>query len=126
MQALVVDDSKIVRKVTRNMLEPMGYTVAEAEDGLKAVEYCQQQPMPQLIMMDHNMPEMMGLDAVIEIRKMANGGDPTIVMCTTMNDMEFIQQAMIGGANEFIMKPFDAEILHTKLEQLGILPGQAS
>lgn len=125
MQALVVDDSKIVRKVTRNMLEPMGYTVAEVEDGRKAVEYCQGK-MPGLIMMDHNMPEMMGLDAVIEIRKIAGGETPVIVMCTTMNDMEFIQQAMINGANEFIMKPFDAEILQTKLEQLGILPGQAS
>ena len=125
MLALVVDDSKIVRKVTRNMLEPMGYTVAEAEDGVKAVEFCQGQ-MPQLIMMDHNMPEMMGLDAVIAIRAMAGGDAPQIVMCTTMNDMEFIQNAIMGGANEFIMKPFDAEILQTKLEQLGILPGQAS
>jgi two-component system chemotaxis response regulator CheY len=125
MQALIVDDSKIVRKVTRNMLEPMGYVVAEAEDGVKAVEYCQVQ-MPRLIMMDHNMPEMMGLDAVIAIRAMTGGDAPVIVMCTTMNDMDFIQSAIMGGANEFIMKPFDAEILQTKLEQLDILPSQAS
>lgn len=125
MLALVVDDSKIVRKVTRNMLEPLGYTVAEAEDGVKAVDFCKGK-MPALIMMDHNMPEMMGLDAVIAIRALNGGDAPQIVMCTTMNDMEFIQNAIMGGANEFIMKPFDAEILQTKLEQLGILPGQAS
>jgi two-component system chemotaxis response regulator CheY len=123
MQALVVDDSKIVRKVTRNMLEPMGYSVAEAEDGKKAVEYCQGQ-MPDLILMDHNMPEMTGLEAVAVIRQMPNGGDPVIVMCTTMNEMDFIQKAIMNGANEFVMKPFDAEILQSKLEQLDILPKQ--
>jgi two-component system chemotaxis response regulator CheY len=124
MKALIVDDSKIVRKVTRNMLEPMGLAVDEAEDGQKAVEYCQQ-TMPELILMDHNMPVMNGLDAVMTIRQLINGDKPTIVMCTTMNEMEFIQKAMMNGANEFVMKPFDAEILRGKFEQLGILPEQA-
>lgn len=124
MKALVVDDSKIVRKVTRNMLEPMGFTVDEAEDGQKAVEYCQS-TIPDLILMDHNMPVMNGLDAVMTIRQLIGGDRPVIVMCTTMNEMEFIQKAMMNGANEFVMKPFDADILHGKFEQLGVLPEQA-
>lgn len=124
MKALVVDDSKIVRKVTRNMLEPMGFTVDEAEDGQKSVEYCQD-AMPDLILMDHNMPVMNGLDAVMTIRQMIDGDKPIIIMCTTMNEMEFIQKAMMNGANEFVMKPFDGDILRGKFEQLGILPEQA-
>ncbi len=126
MQVLIVDDSKIVRKVTRNMLEPMGYMINEAEDGQKAVEYCQQNPMPAIILMDHNMPVMNGLDSVMAIRQLIDGDKPVIIMCTTMNDMDFIQKAMMNGANEFVMKPFDADILHGKFDQLGILPDQAS
>lgn len=124
MQVLVVDDSKIVRKVTRNMLEPMGFKVDEAEDGQKAVDYCQNE-MPEIILMDHNMPVMNGLDAVMSIRQMIDGHKPVIIMCTTMNEMDFIQSAMMNGANEFVMKPFDADILQGKFEQLGIMPDQA-
>lgn len=124
MKILAVDDSKIVRKVTRGMLEPMGFAVDEAEDGQKAVDYCQEH-MPDLILMDHNMPVMNGLDAVMAIRQLIDGDKPVIIMCTTMNEMEFIQKAMMNGANEFVMKPFDADILRGKFEQLGILPEQA-
>jgi two-component system chemotaxis response regulator CheY len=124
MKILAVDDSKIVRKVTRGMLEPMGFAVDEAEDGQKAVDYCQDQ-MPDVILMDHNMPVMNGLDAVMAIRQLIDGDKPIIIMCTTMNEMEFIQKAMMNGANEFVMKPFDADILRGKFEQLGILPEQA-
>ncbi len=124
VQALVVDDSKIVRKVTRKILEPLGFTVDEAEDGRMAVDYCRLK-QPALIMMDHNMPEMMGLDSIRAIRQLPNGDKPVIVMCTTRNEMDFILTAMQEGANEFVMKPFDAEILRGKLEQLGLLPGQA-
>jgi two-component system, chemotaxis family, chemotaxis protein CheY len=124
MQALVVDDSKIVRKVTRNILEPLGFAVDEAEDGRVAFEYCKSK-MPALIMMDHNMPEMTGLDSVKAIRGLSGGDAPVIVMCTTMNDMDFIMSAMTNGANEFVMKPYDADIIKGKLEQLGVLPEQA-
>lgn len=125
MKALVVDDSKIVRKVTRNMLEPMGFTVDEADDGLKSVEYCKQ-VMPALILMDHTMPELNGLDAIKIIRQLPGGDQPVIMMCTTMNELDFIQRSLVEGANEYVMKPFNAEILQDKLEQLGVLPLRAA
>jgi two-component system, chemotaxis family, chemotaxis protein CheY len=118
--ALVVDDSKIVRKVTRGMLEPLGFTVNEAEDGKIACDACTLN-MPDLIMLDHNMPNMNGLDCLAVVRAMANGSKPKIIFCTTENELSFIQKAIGGGADEFVMKPFDAEILKGKLQQVGLI-----
>ena len=117
---LTVDDSKIVRKVTRNMLEPLGFEVIEAEDGQVALDLCAN-TMPNVILMDFNMPVMNGMDSLKYIRALPNGGaDVIIIFCTTMNEMDFIQKAIMAGANEFVMKPFDADILKNKFEQLGI------
>jgi two-component system, chemotaxis family, chemotaxis protein CheY len=118
--ALVVDDSKIVRKVTRGMLEPLGFTIAEAEDGVVARDYCKN-TMPDLIMLDHNMPNMNGMECLKEVRSLPDGTKPKIIFCTTENEFTFIQNAIMGGADEFVMKPFDAEILKGKLQQVGLI-----
>ncbi len=121
-QVLVVDDSKIVRKVTRKMLEPMGYEVHEAEDGQQAVDFCKNN-MPDVILLDYNMPVMNGMDCLQGVRALPNGGsDVVIIFCTTVNEMDFIQKAIMAGANEYVMKPFDADILQGKFEQLNITP----
>ena len=118
--ALVVDDSKIVRKVTRGMLEPLGFTVTEAEDGKIASDACRVS-MPDLIMLDHNMPVMTGIECLAVVRALPDGAKPKIVFCTTENEMTFIQKAIMGGADEFVMKPFDAEIIKGKLQQIGLI-----
>lgn len=121
-QILVVDDSKIVRKVTRKMLEPLGFEVHEAEDGQQAVDFCTRQ-MPDVILLDYYMPVMNGMDCLEQVRSLPNGGsEVAVIFCTTKNEMDFIQQALLAGANEYIMKPFDADILQGKFDQLGIAP----
>lgn len=118
--ALVVDDSKIVRKVVRKILEPLSFRVEEAENGRQALEFCGH-AMPALIMLDWHMPEMDGMSFLKTLRGMAEGGRPFVIFCTTETQVEHIQAAIDAGANEYVMKPFDQEILRAKLVQIGLL-----
>lgn len=117
---LVVDDSKVVRKVARRMLEEFGFTVSEAVDGKEAAAFCEREK-PNFILLDWHMPEMDGLEFLKALRAMQGGDAPIVIFCTTETDFEHIQQAMLAGANEYVMKPFDNEILHSKLVQVGLL-----
>jgi two-component system chemotaxis response regulator CheY len=118
--SLVVDDSKVVRKVARKMLEGFGFTVEEAEDGAQALDQCAKQ-LPEFILLDWNMPVMDGLSFLKELRKNHGTEKPVVIFCTTQNDFSFIEQAMQAGAQEYIMKPFDEDILQSKLMQVGLL-----
>lgn len=117
---LVVDDSRVVRKVARRIAEDLGFECEEAEDGQKAYESCQAN-MPDAILLDWNMPVMTGIEFLEKLRQMENGQTPKVIFCTTENDMEHIQRAMQAGANEYIMKPFDSEIVESKFIQIGLL-----
>lgn len=117
---LVVDDSGVVRKIARRIAEELGFDVREAEDGQKAYEACQD-TMPEAILLDWNMPVMSGIEFLEKLRQMPNGTYPKVVFCTTENDMAHIQRAMIAGANEYIMKPFDTEIVQSKFIQIGLI-----
>ncbi len=117
---LVVDDSGVVRKIARRIAEELGFSVREAEDGQKAYEACQD-TMPEAILLDWNMPVMSGIEFLEKLRQMPNGAYPKVVFCTTENDMAHIQRAMIAGANEYIMKPFDTEIVQSKFIQIGLI-----
>lgn len=117
---LIVDDSKVIRMVARKMLEDLNFEIEEAEDGKKALDACLRK-MPDAILLDWNMPVMSGIDFLIELRKTSGGDSPIVVFCTTENDMKHIQEAMGAGANEYIMKPFDSEIIQTKFAQVGLL-----
>lgn len=117
---LIVDDSKIVRKISRKIVEAIGYTVDEAEDGKQAVEACIRS-MPQLILLDWHMPVMNGIEFLQQLRQMPGGEDPKVIFCTTENEFSNIAKALELGANEYVMKPFDEAIIRGKLEQLGLL-----
>jgi len=117
---LVVDDSRVVRKVARRILEANGYDVSEAEDGQQALEACRA-GMPDCVLLDWNMPVMNGLEFLKALRAEFGPGNPPVLFCTTETDMSFVEQAIEHGAQEFIMKPFDAEILMGKFEQAGLL-----
>jgi two-component system chemotaxis response regulator CheY len=119
-QALVVDDSPVIRKIARQMLERMNFNVREAEDGAAAVQNCTA-AMPDMILLDWNMPVMSGFDFLKQLRAMPGGGQPKVVFCTTENSFEMIQQAMNAGADEYIMKPFDEFIIREKLQQIGFI-----
>lgn len=119
---LIVDDSKVVRKLERRIMEDLGFTVSEAEDGQKAIEHCLENKatMPDMILLDWHMPVMNGLEFIKALRTMPNGDVPKVIFCTTESEMTNIMQALEFGANEYIMKPFDGEIVKGKLEQIGM------
>jgi two-component system chemotaxis response regulator CheY len=117
--ALVVDDSKIVRKVTRKILEALGYLILEAENGAIALEIYQAR-LPELIILDWHMPVMNGLEFLKKLRALPEGDKPVVIFCTTETELSNIQEAITCGANEYVMKPFDEEIIRGKLEQLGL------
>jgi two-component system, chemotaxis family, chemotaxis protein CheY len=117
---LIVDDSRVVRKVARKILEDLTLVCDEAENGQLALTACQAK-MPDMILLDWNMPVMTGIEFLKAMRALPNGGGPKVIFCTTENDMKHIQEALMAGANEYIMKPFDADIIQSKLSQLDIL-----
>lgn len=117
---LVVDDSKVVRILARRILEELNFDVSEAADGRAAVDVCEK-GMPDAILLDWNMPIMSGIEFLQELRQMKGGDSPIVVFCTTENDMDHIKEAITNGANEYIMKPFDTEIIQSKFSQAGLL-----
>jgi len=120
--SLIVDDSRVIRKVARQIFEALDFACEEAEHGQQAVDVCQKN-MPDVVLLDWNMPVMDGMEFLCALRKMQGGDVPCVIFCTTENDMKHIQEAMTNGANEYIMKPFDADIVQSKLLQLGVIDG---
>jgi len=117
---LVVDDSRVVRKVARRILEANDFTVNEAADGQLAMDACRQ-TMPDCILLDWNMPVVDGITFLRNLRSEFGPDKPLVVFCTTENDLDHIEMAISSGAQEYIMKPFDEEILIGKLGQVGLL-----
>jgi len=119
-RVLVVDDSAVIRKVAKRILEGLRFETEEAVDGRNALDACAR-CMPDAILLDWNMPVMDGYEFLRELRRMANGAKPKVVFCTTENDVAHIARAMHAGANEYIMKPFDKEIVQSKFEEIGLV-----
>jgi two-component system chemotaxis response regulator CheY len=117
---LVVDDSRMVRKLVRRILEGLDFVVDEAADGEEALVACRR-GMPDAIVLDWHMPVMSGPEFLAELRHEQGGEGPKVIFCTAENDLEHIAEAMQAGGDEYIMKPFDAEILKGKLEQVGLM-----
>lgn len=115
---LIVDDSRVIRKVSRHLLENMGFAVSEAGNGQEALDQCSS-AMPDIILLDWNMPVMNGLDFLAKLRSQAGGDYSKVVFCTTENDVAHIKAAIEAGANEYVMKPFDQETLQIKLQLIG-------
>ena len=117
---LIVDDSKVIRMVARKILEELSFETVEAADGQEALDACQAK-LPDAVLLDWNMPVMSGIEFLRELRKLPGGDAPIVVFCTTENDIQHIQEAIEAGANEYIMKPFDSEIIQAKFSQVGLL-----
>ena len=116
---LIVDDSKVIRKVARHILETLDFSVAEAEDGRAALTHCES-TMPDVILLDWNMPVMSGMEFLRALRQGDHPEQPKVVFCTTENDIGHIRAAIAAGADEYVMKPFDRETLHIKLQLVGV------
>ena len=117
---LVVDDSAVIRKVARRILEGLQFRIAEAEDGARAIDACKSE-MPDAVLLDWNMPIMDGYEFLGNLRRMPGGDAPKVVFCTTENDVAHIARALHAGANEYIMKPFDKDIVTAKFQEVGLI-----
>ncbi len=117
---LVVDDSRVVRKVAGRIVENLEFSVSEASDGAAALELCKQD-MPDAILLDWTMPVMNGIDFLRALRRAPGGERPVVVFCASENDPERIGEALRAGANEYVIKPFDADIIHSKFCQVGLV-----
>ena len=113
----IVDDSSVIRKVARRILEGLDFQIVEAEDGEKAMEVCKR-GMPDAVLLDWNMPVMDGYEFLRNLRMTPGGDRPKVVFCTTENDVAHIVH--FRGANEYIMKPFDKEMA-AKFHEVGLI-----
>jgi len=121
MQALIVDDSRTIRKILATMLHTMGFQIIEAADGSEALSYLKQQQPPDVALIDWHMPAMDGIDLIRHMRQNAAWSKVRIVMVTREADLEHIQIALDAGADEYVMKPFDADVIHDKMSLLGLI-----
>lgn len=117
---LIVDDSSVIRKVARRIIEGLDFEIIEAENGEKALDQCRE-ALPDAVLLDWNMPVMDGYEFLKNLRRMPGGERPKVVFCTTENDVAHIARALHAGANEYIMKPFDKEIMSAKFHEVGLI-----
>ena len=116
---LIVDDSKVIRKVARHILETLDFKVAEAGDGREALDACLVSA-PDVVLLDWNMPVMSGMDFLRALHDANVTCRPKVVFCTTENGMAHVRAAIEAGADEYVMKPFDRETLESKLQIVGM------
>jgi two-component system, chemotaxis family, chemotaxis protein CheY len=122
---LVVDDSNVVRRIARRILEEIEFEVVEVEDGEQALDVCTKN-LPDAILLDWNMPVMDGYDFLGRLRRLPGGDQPKVVFCTTENDIDHISRALSAGANEYIMKPFDKDVVVAKFQEVGLIQATPS
>ena len=118
-RCLIVDDSSVIRKVARRILERLEFENAEAEDGEQALQLCRDR-MPDAVLLDWNMPRMDGYEFLRLLRRLPDGKRPKVVFCTLENDLAQIARARHAGADAHMMKPFDQEIVEAKFHQLAL------
>ena len=116
---LVVDDSKVIRKVARHILETLEFTVDEACDGSEAMRHCER-TVPDVILLDWNMPVMSGIEFLRALSNSSVSPRPKVVFCTTEGGEAHIRAALDAGADEYVMKPFDRDTLASKLQFVGL------
>ena len=115
---LIVDDSRIIRKVARRIVEGLGFEVDEAADGAEALAFCAG-AMPEVILLDWSMPVMDGLTFLRRLRDLPGGKAPKVLFCTIETSPVRIAEALAAGADDYVMKPFDGVILHSKFAEVG-------
>ena len=122
MRALVIDDSRAIRLILRRILGQLGFVVEEAANGREALARLDTGLMPELVLVDWNMPEMNGLDFVTAVRRPPYSSTSRVVMVTTETEIPQMLRALDAGADEYVMKPFTRESIVEKLQLLGLQP----
>lgn len=121
MRALIVDDSRTMRLILKKQLGQLGFTeVLEAGDGVEALKILSSGAVPDVALIDWNMPNMSGIDLVTAVRENAAWNAMKVVMVTTEADLVRVQRALVQGANEYVVKPFTPQMLGAKLMTIGV------
>ena len=124
MLAMVIDDSRAMRLILKRIVTKLGFEVVEAGNGKEAVDYLHANPhnMPDVALIDWNMPEMNGLEFVVAVRSEARLRQMTLMMVTTESEQSQIVRALAAGAHEYVIKPFTPDAIFEKLALLGLVP----
>ncbi|PWJ55651.1 two-component system, chemotaxis family, response regulator CheY [Quadrisphaera granulorum] len=122
MHALVIDDSRAMRRIVGGILSDLGYEVEQAGDGQEALNVLEAGRVPDLACVDWNMPVMDGLSFVSAVRANPAWRDMTLMMVTTESEHGQIVRALAAGAHEYLIKPFTPDALRDKLSLLGLVP----
>ena len=117
---LVVDDSRVIRKVACRILNELSFDTEAAENGADALTACHRH-MPDVILLDWQMPQMTGIDFLKSLRRDTKGHHPVVLFCITENDPAQISEALGAGADEYILKPFDRSLIAAKLADVGLV-----
>lgn len=120
MRALIIDDSRAMRRILRGIVEPLGFEVSEAGNGKQGLDQLNTLDDVELVLVDWNMPEMNGLEFVQAVRADSSRQDLKLVMVTTETEPAKMARAMMAGVDEFVMKPFTQDILIDKLRLIGV------
>jgi two-component system chemotaxis response regulator CheY len=121
MRALIVDDSRPIRRIASEVLKELGFETADACHGKDALARLQSDPLPDVVLIDWNMPEMDGLELIKALRSDARYSGLVLLMVTTETEPEQMLRALSAGADEYLMKPFLKEGLVEKLRLVGVL-----
>lgn len=121
MRALVVDDSRPIRRIESEILRELGFETIDACNGKEALERLQTTPVPDVVLVDWNMPEMDGLEFIKAVRKDARFSGMVVLMVTTETETDQMLRALSAGADEYLMKPFQKEALVDKLRLVGVV-----
>ena len=126
VRALVIDDSKVMRRIVSGILEALGFEVQQAGHGREGLDVLDEGWLPELVCVDWNMPVMDGLQFVSAVRANPAWRSVTIMMVTSESEHTQIVRALAAGAHEYVIKPFTADALRDKLALLGLLPEEVS
>ncbi|MGC3968840.1 MAG: response regulator [Pirellulales bacterium] len=117
----MVDDSRPIRRIESGILKELGFETSTAENGKQVLEQLQAAPLPDVVLVDWNMPEMNGLEFIQAVRKEPRFAELPVLMVTTETETEQMLKALTAGANEYLMKPFQKEGLVEKLRLVGVV-----
>ena len=121
MRALVVDDSRPIRRIEGEILKELGFQTDEATNGRQALDRLDAHPLPDVILVDWNMPVMDGLEFIRAVRSDSRYASIVMLMVTTETETDQMLRALSAGADEYLMKPFQKEGLVDKLRLLGVV-----
>jgi two-component system chemotaxis response regulator CheY len=125
VRALVIDDSRAMRRIVSSILEGIGFEVRDAGNGREGLDVLNEGWVPDLATVDWNMPVMDGLQFVAAVRSNPAWRSMTLMMVTSESEHTQIVRALAAGAHEYVIKPFTADAIRDKLALLGLLPQEA-